>query len=553
MRTTAGKRLPIIVVVLVTLVTGLAAGFWMPDDEFFALRKNFQIFSAVYEELIGGYVDPLDAERLMRSGIDAMLADLDPYTTFIDEADNADIDIITRGQYGGVGLNLDVRDGSIIVLSPIEGTSGYKQGVRTGDVITEIEGRSSDDLSLSDIRGLLRGEPGTVVELTIEREGEPQPLHFVLTRERERLKNVAHDGYVDLASGIGYIKLDRFARGAEDEVRSALQDLRESGSLNGLIIDLRDNPGGLLDAAVAISQIFVPQGSVIVSTRGRRPETERVYRSKLPPVAPDLPLAVLVNDLTASASEIVAGAFQDLDRAVIVGTTSFGKGLVQIIKPLPYNTSLKLTTSKYYTPSGRSIQSIDYGRHDGRQTAVPDSLQRTHHTANGREVRNGSGIRPDVVVSPGEESDLEAALTRRAGFFFYANHFSAQNDSIQREFVVTDEVMADFRTWLEEEDFTYRTNAERVVDALADDLTESGYTSTGDELAALREAVRAEKQADFVRLDAELKERLRAEILTRYFGTSGQIEASFDHDQQILAAASLLKDRSEYDSILTSR
>lgn len=547
------RRLTIPVLVFVTLGAGFSAGFLMPDDDFFSLRKNFQIFGAVYEELIGGYVDPLDPEKLMRSGIDAMLEDLDPYTNFIDEADNTDIDIITRGRYGGVGLNIGVRNGKITVTSPIEGTSGYKQGVRTGDVITEIEGRTAEDLSLSDIRHLMRGEPGTAVELTIEREGEPEPIHFLLTRQQVELKNVAFSGFVDSTSGVGYVKLDRFARDAGVEVRSAVQTLKSSGRMQGLILDLRDNPGGLLEGAVEITQLFVPQGSVVVSTRGRQAQTERIYHSKLPPLLPDLPVVILVNGLSASASEIVAGAVQDLDRGVIVGEPTFGKGLVQIVKPLPYNTSLKLTASKYYTPSGRSIQAIDYGEHDGIVRNVPDSLRRTYRTSAGRLVKDGKGIEPDRFVGPGSNSELEAALERRAAFFFYANHFAAERSAVPSDFEATEEILADFRRWLDEHEFTYQTDAERSVEALENNLDAIGYGATRDEVEALKTAVAEEKNADFERHREGLKERLRSEIVARFHGDSAQVVASFRHDPQILSAVSLLKDDSAYESILASR
>lgn len=547
------RRLTLLAAVLATLITGFAAGFVVPDDDFFALRKNFQIFGAVYEELIGDYVDPLDPEKLMRSGIDAMLEDLDPYTNFIDEADNTDIDIITRGRYGGVGLNIGIRNGKMTVTSPIEGTSGYKQGVRTGDVITQIEGRDAEDLTLSDVRSLMRGEPGTAVEITIEREGEPQPLQFLLTRQEVELKNVAFAGFADSSAGIGYVRLDRFARDAGSEVRSALQELKSSGRLSGVVLDLRDNPGGLLEGAVEITQLFVPHGSVIVSTRGREAQSERIYRSKLPPLLPEVPLVVLVNGLSASASEIVAGAIQDLDRGVVLGDPTFGKGLVQIIKPLPYNTSLKLTTSKYYTPSGRSIQAIDYGRHDGIERTIPDSLRRTFRTEAGRPVMEGAGIEPDRLVSLGSDSELEAALDRRAAFFFFANHFAAQHPQIEYPFTVSDEVYDNFRNWLTAQEFTYSTDAERAVASLEEDLTENGYESTGDELDALRQAVADEKNADFERYADDLKERLRSEILARYRGTSAQIAASFRHDRQILDAVSLLKDTSAYRVILSPR
>ena len=550
------RRVFVLTIVLATLGAGFSAGFFMPrDDEFFALRKNFEIFGALYEQLVSDYVDPLDAERLMRTGIEAMLEDLDPYTNFFDEADNADIEIITRGRYGGVGLNVGIRNGRITVTSPIEGTSGYKQGVRAGDVIVEIAGQPTEGMSMDDVGSLMRGEPGTAVELVVEREGEPEPLRFLLTREQVTLKNVTYSGFVgdDTTGGVGYIKLERFAREAAPEVRRALQQLQQTGRLEGLVLDLRDNPGGLLDAAVDITQLSVPQGSVIVSPRGRAAQSEHVYRSKMPPLAPELPLVVLVNEYSASASEIVAGAVQDLDRGVVLGVPSFGKGLVQIVKPLPYNTSLKLTTSRYYTPSGRSIQAVDYGRHDGNFAEIPDSLRRTFTTSAGRAVRDGNGIEPDVEVSPGEKSDLEQALERRAAFFFYANHYAATHPSLPPGFEVDDAVVADFQRWLDGQGFTYRTDAERSVETLAGDLEKIGYDEAGGEIAALRAAILRGKDDDFTRYADAIKGRLRAEIAARYLGETGQIVASFEHDAQLRRAVALLQDAGGYAGLLAPR
>ncbi len=564
------KRFVLVAVVGAALGFSVAAGFWMPrDDDFFALRKNFEIFGAVYEELVTGYVDDLDAARVMRTGLEAMLEDLDPYTVFYDEADNADIDILTRGKYGGVGLNVQVRNGRITVSSPIEGANGYKQGVRAGDIITHVAETPIDGLSLSDVRNLMRGEPGTTVEVVIEREGEPDAFRFILTREEVTIKNVTYTAFVDddTASGLGYIKLERFARGASRDVRGALQKMQKAGPVRGVILDLRDNPGGLLEDAFEITELFVPQGVTIVSTRGRTPETERVYRSKTPPLLPETPVVILVNELSASASEIVAGAIQDLDRGLIVGTTSFGKGLVQIVKPLPYNTSLKLTTSRYYTPSGRSIQAIDYSRHDGDFEQIPDSLRRTFKTAAGRPVQDAGGITPDVEVSLGEVSELEQALRRRAAFFFFANHYAATHkiESVKENedgrtaedrffrpnppVVVEldlDVILEEFQAWLATQEFSYRTTAERALDQLDDDLQAMGYAEASDEVAALHQAVLKEKDADFDRHTARLKELLRAEIIARYLGRAEQIKASLASDPQFRKAVSLLQDADAY-------
>lgn len=541
-----------ILALALTLIVGATVGFWMPrDDDFFALRKNFEIFGAAYEELVTGYVEPLDPQHLMRTGLEAMLNELDPYTTFIDEADNADLSIITRGRYGGVGLNVGRRGGKITVISPIEGASGYKQGVRAGDIITHIEDQPTSDLSMSDVRNLLRGEPGTPVDVTVKREGRLDPLVFTLTREQVQLENVTYSGYTDQALGVGYVKLERFAREAGPDVERAIRELRQQGTLRGLILDLRDNPGGLLDAAVDVSELFVDRGSVIVSTRGRSPDSERVYRSERIPLAPDLPLVVLVNEYSASASEIVAGAMQDLDRGVVMGTTTYGKGLVQVVKSLPYNTSLKMTTAKYYTPSGRSIQSIEY--ENGEGTATPDSVGRAFKTKGGRTVRDRHGIEPDVIIDATEPGELEEALQRRAAFFFYANHFAAEHDAIASDYQATDATLTDFQAWLETENFDYRTDGEQSVTQLQEEFAAIGYDDVQDEIAALRSAVHAEKQSDFQRHATELKHHLQEEILARYVTESEQIRAELGYDPQVQRAVSLLRNDDSYSNILSVR
>jgi len=545
-------------VFLVALALGLTAGFFMPrDDDFFVLKKNFTIFGELYEELATGYVDDLDAEQLMRTGIDAMLQTLDPYTVFIDEADNEDIDIITRGRYGGVGITVGQRGGRTVVLQPVEGASAFEQGVRTGDIITHIAGTPTEGLSSDEIRDLLRGDPGTTVGVTIERAGEMEPLDFRLTRSEVQLKNVTYANYLDGSEGIGYVKLERFARDAASEVQQAvltLQHDEDGRELKGLVLDLRGNPGGLLEAAVEISGLFLPQGSAVVSTRGRLAESERVYRSRSAPIAPDVPLVVLVDGGSASASEIVAGAMQDHDRGVIVGERTFGKGLVQVIRGLPYHTSLKMTTAKYYTPSGRSIQSVEYSRDDagGHAVEVADSLRRMYTTTGGRPVYDGKGIEPDLVASLGEMSELEEALRRQAAFFLFANEYAATHDLAADGFTVSDGDLMAFHDWLDDEDFSYRTRAEQALDALSNDLDGAGYDETADEIDALRQEVADEKEADFERHAPRLKEQLRRQIVARYLGESEQIEASFRDDYQLGRATEVLADAGAYRDVLTA-
>lgn len=541
---------------VVLIAVAFLSGYYLPrDDDFFALRKNFRIFGALYEEVVSEYVDDVDSERLMRTGIDAMLQRLDPYTAFLDEADHAELDILSRGRYFGIGLTMGVRDGRLIVIAPIEGASGYRQGVRAGDVVTHIGDQSTEGLSLNDARTLLRGEPGSTVDLTIQREGVDEPLHFTLMREQVQVKDVTFAGFVDddTTRGIGYIKLERFARNASEEVQTALEELKRTGRLRALILDLRQNPGGLLDGAVEISQLFLPEGSPVVTTSGKAAGTERTFKTQRAPLLEDDPLVILIDEGSASASEIVAGATQDLDRGVIVGAPSFGKGLVQTIRRLPYNTAVKITTARYYTPSGRSIQNIDYSAHNGEAIARPDSLRRVFHTSAGRPVRDGRGIEPDVVVEDAPRSELEEALDRRAAFFLYASHFAGQHASISSDFQVTDAILQDFRGWLDRQDFTYRTSAERLVASLDEEAGAAGYERTSSAVDALEAAVLSDKEADFERHRDRLKKRLRAEILTRYLSDADRVRAGFRDDEQLAEAVRVLEDDAAYRRVLAQR
>jgi carboxyl-terminal processing protease len=537
--------------VLVLGLVGLGAGFWMPRDDLFALRKSFQIFGALYEELVGGYVDPLNPERMMQTSIEAMLQDLDPYTTFYDEQANTEAEILNQGRYGGVGLSTALYEGRLTVVEPAEGSSAFRQGVRIGDVITAIAGQPTAKMTLREAGRLLMGEPGTAVEIMVERVGEPEPLRFLLTRREAQTRNVGFSGFVgrDTTAGIGYIRLDRFMPGSAAEVRRALQGLQQAGTLRGLILDLRDNPGGLLEDAVEILSLFVPAGTPVVTMRGRLPQSEQAFRSRQPPLAPDLPVVVVVNGVSASASEIVSGAMQDLDRGVILGTTTFGKGLVQIVRPLPYNTALKLTTARYYIPSGRSIQAIDYGIHDGSTTTIPDSLRRTFRTAHGRMVKDGRGIEPDVMLASDEKSALEEALDRRAAFFFYANHYAITHPTLEPAFAVTEAVLQDFQAWLQTQHFAYATPPEHAMETLLQQMKATGYEARR-ETEALQQALMRQKAADFSRHAERLKARLHTEILARYHTEQARLEAALTTDPLLVEATRLLQNPSAYQRLL---
>ncbi|MCS3668515.1 carboxyl-terminal processing protease [Salinibacter ruber] len=530
----------------VSMGMGVLVGFWAPDDDLFELRKGLRIFGAVYEEVVTGYVEPVDPGHLVRVGVDAMLEELDPYTTYVDESENARIDIITEGQYGGVGLDIGRRNGALTVVAPVAGGDAYQQGVRTGDVITEVAGQPAASLSVEDVEALLRGQPGTTVPVTVERAGRPSPLTLTLTRERVELPDVTYQGRVGAERELGYVKLERFTRDAPGAVESALDDLRDTGPLRGVVLDLRDNPGGLLRAAVRITALFVPQGTEVVSTRGRDDDETESYTTDRVPLLPETPVVVLVNGQSASASEIVAGALQDHDRGVVMGTTTYGKGLVQNVRSLPHNTALKLTTAQYYTPSGRTIQRLDANPTD---TTAPPS--RVHETTGGRTVRDGHGIRPDVRVTSPSPSPLEQALTRRGAFFRYANHYAATHDTLAADFSVDESDLGAFRTWLDREDVAYSLRAERTLDSLRAQAEAHNYEGLRDETAALDAALDEAKAAAFDRHAPALMRHLRREILARYVSASRRIEALLPADEQVTAATDLLQTPDRYERLLT--
>ncbi|MGH2569174.1 MAG: S41 family peptidase [Bacteroidota bacterium] len=543
--------------VLTGVLTGiLAFGFYTvgESDLFLKLHRSIDLFGKVYKEVAVNYVDDIDPDEFMRSGIDGMLKTLDPYTVYLGEKENDEIDLVTTGKYGGVGITIGVRDGMVTVVGLMEGFSAARQGIQTGDRIIEIEGTKIIGGVMDQVRLLVRGAPGTELRMKIERDDEAQPLEFVLLREEIPVRNVTYAGYVE--PGIGYIRLERFSRTAGDDVRQAVKELRSSGTLQALVLDLRDNPGGLLDVAVDVSSKFLPESSLVVSTRGRKSDTERKYYSTGKPMLVDIPLAVLVNRNSASASEIVAGAIQDLDRGVIVGTRSFGKGLVQTITRLSETASLKITTARYYTPSGRSIQEVDYTHRngDGTYATKPDSLRRVFHTAHNRSVLEGGGIVPDSTVDEEEHSKLYQELMRKAMFFKYANRYASQQKTVPERFEVTDEMLKDFENFLREKKFDYKSDAELKLRELRDVAEQSGYgkpfLENVDRLKAIAES---EKATALQRHKKEVQTALRGEILGRLKGEKGRIDGTIHEDRQLTTSVALLKERKIYDRLLSGK
>jgi carboxyl-terminal processing protease len=539
------------IIIYISIFALFAVGFTAYENVYLKIGQNIDVFGRVYKEIVSNYVDEVDPEKFMRSGIDGMLETLDPYTVYLAGKDEEDIDLLTHGQYGGVGISIGVRDGALTVLSPTEGYSAYKQGIKAGDKIIEVDGTKITGTNPDSVRSKVRGEPGTTVKMKIEREGEKNPIEFTLVREEIQVNNVAYTGFVK--DGIGYIHLDRFSRRAGEEIRQSIKELKAKSDLKGIVLDLRDNPGGLLEAAVEIVSKFAPKGSTIVTTRGRKGGEERTFTVEEEPVAADLPIAVLVNKNSASASEIVAGAIQDLDRGIIVGTRSFGKGLVQTIIPLNYNSSMKITTARYYTPSGRCIQEIDYlhKNKDGVFATTPDSLKREFKTIKGRSVKELGGIFPDSTVNDIEHTPYYFELLRKAMFFKFATTYVVKHPVIDGEFVMNNSVMKEFEQYLNEQKFEFVEPTEKKLSDLKEQMVKENYSSTSiSSINALVKQIHAEKINTFTRCYDELKNELTDELNSRYNGEKGRTRSSLAYDVQAQTAATLLMNKKMYDGML---
>jgi carboxyl-terminal processing protease len=544
-----GKGQQIVAVIGIVGAVALFCGFMgLSDDDFLLkINRSIDIFGRVYKEVTANYVDDIDPEKFMNAGIDGMLGTLDPYTNYIDKEDGDEVDLLTNGKYGGVGVTIGIRDGAVRVISVMDGYSAQRQGVLPGDRFISIGGTDVSNLKPDEIRNLTRGEPGSEVKVVIEREGEARRLDFVLIREEIQIHNVTYSGLIE--DGIGYIRLERFSRRAGDEVRQAIRELKLDGSLKGMILDLRGNPGGLLDAAVDVVSKFVPRGSLIVSTKGRRPEAERKYNSTEDPILSSTPLIVLTDRNSASASEIVAGSLQDLDRALIVGTRSFGKGLVQTIVPLNYGAQLKITTARYYIPSGRSIQEIDYMHRDknGIFIVTPDSLKRTFKTANGRKVFELGGITPDSVVERVDLGPMVRELQRKSLIFKFANRYVNEHKSDSLA-TVTPEVLSAFKSYLEKEKFDFQEEADKRMKDLQE-IAEKGHYNNDvfTELKTLAATLDREKTRGFERYGDHIRQELHVELMGRLKSEKGRIGTSLKYDNQVLTAMGILKNPGQFN------
>lgn len=545
------KKLALIPIILAGLLLSSTSAV-RAQDKGFEISKNLEIFANVYKNVHLNYVDDVDPGKLMKTAIDAMLASLDPYTNYYAESDIEDVKLQLLGEYGGVGALIHQQNGKIYIAEPYEGLPADKSGLKAGDRILEVGGVSTDGKTTSDVSAAMRGQSGTDVKLKLERDGTT--FERTLTRQEIKLPNVPYSGMVK--GGIGYIKLSEFTQDAGKNVRDAFKALKsQNPDMKGIIIDLRGNGGGLMNEAVEIVGMFVKRGELVVETKGKIASKNVKSHTRNIPEDTDIPVAVLIDSYSASASEIVSGSLQDFDRAVIIGNRSYGKGLVQNILPMAYNTQMKVTVSKYYIPSGRCIQAIDYSHRDesGRATRIPDSLKTAFKTRNGRTVYDGYGIEPDVEVEQEYMSALAVALIQKSLIFDYATAFCKSHPSIAQasEFMITDEIYNDFRNFLSDKEYAYSTSTEKYLDELkAIAKEEKYYEAVEKDITALESKLKNDKADDLNKYRQEISEMLKSEILSRYYYQKGRIEGSLSDDKDVLKAIEILSDKAQYNKIL---
>ena len=541
------------IIVAIVLITVAFFSFKSGDDRNFQIAKNLDIFNSIVKELDMFYVDTIDPNKTIREGIDNMLYSLDPYTVYYPENDQDELEMMVKGSYGGIGslIRYNPKSKYTVIAEPYEGMPAAESGLKAGDLLLEIDGK--DLKGNSDVSTLLRGQVGTSFKLKVQRPGVKEPLEFNIVRRSIQMPTIPYYGVMD--GQVGYINLSSFSGNPSKDFKKAFLDLKKQG-ITSLVIDLRNNGGGLLDQAVEIVNMFVPRGKTIVTTKGKIKQASNTYKTLREPLDTDIPIAVLVNSGTASSSEILSGSLQDLDRAVIVGNRTYGKGLVQVPRSLPYGGNLKITTSKYYIPNGRCVQAIDYAHRneDGSVARIPDSLTTVFHTAAGREVRDGGGVSPDIEVKQERLPNILFYLVRDNLIFDYATDYCLKHPAIAsaKEFELTDADYEEFKNKVKGADFKYDQQSEKILNTLKEAAEFEGYMKdASDEFKALENKLKHNLDRDLDYFSKDIKKMIAEEIIKRYYYQEGAIIQQLKDDKDLDEAVKVLTNPERYQQILS--
>jgi carboxyl-terminal processing protease len=523
------------------------------NEHSFKISKNLTIFNSVLRELDMFYVDTLSYDKMMKSTIDNMLEKLDPYTVYLPEEETADLTFMTTGEYAGIGALIMKKDNQIIISEPYESMPAQRNGIRAGDIIIQVDGEDVEGLDVNDVSALLKGTPNTMIKLKLKRPGEKKLVEKEFLREKIQVNPVSYSALV--ADKVGYVLLNEFTDRAALEIKNSVSELIKQHKIESLVLDIRNNGGGLIDEAVKIVGYFVPKGTDVVTTKGKNKESDRTYKTPIEPIFPQLRLVILANRSSASASEIVAGSIQDLDRGVIVGERTFGKGLVQNIRPLNYGGHLKVTTAKYYIPSGRCIQALDYSHRneDGSVGHIPDSLTSEFKTHNGRIVRDGGGIVPDTITKDDQKINIAYYIFAQNLYFDYATLYVLQHPKIASpsDFVLSDADFKAFTDYLVEKKFTYTTQTEKSYNALLEMAQYEGLDKNAkNEFTALKTKLLPDITRNIKDNKSEISELLSLEIIKRYYYQKGEIQYSLRTDNDLKVAIDILKPDGKYNKIL---
>lgn len=534
------------------------------QERYFDINKNINIFNSVLREMDMFYVDTLDVEKSVRSAIDYMLNSLDPYNVYYNEDDMKDFNFMTTGEYAGVGATVAYKDSKIVFADPFEGKPAALAGVKAGDIILEIDGKDMTTCEVKEgdvlaralssyVSNNLKGQPGTTIDVKVERYGQKKPLNIKIKREKIAIDPIS---YTEMLDGkVGYIKLTGFTDKSAMDVKKAFTDLKGQG-MQSLVLDLRENGGGIMEEAVEIINMFVPKGKTIVSTKGKLKQAERVHKTTIEPLDTIIPLVVLIDEASASASEIVAGALQDLDRAVLVGNRTFGKGLVQLTREVPFGGGIKITTSKYYIPSGRCVQALDYShkKADGTVTRVPDSLTNVFYTEIGREVRDGGGITPDITLKEEKNPTITYYLSNQYIIFDWATQWAHDHKKIgdAKTFTISDEDYEEFKEFVKSKNFEYDRMSEKSMKQLKEIMEFEGYyASSENEFKALEAKLVPDLDRDLELFKADIIQLINAEIVNRYYYQKGQFASRMKNDKGLIKALEVINDKELYTKTLS--